>query len=156
MFSCTQLFGTYEVLGIKITPWISLVQGVIFIIVLFILNKILFRPTLKILHEREKKTEGFFNDAEDMGKRAEKTLEQYNEKLRQAKKEALELKRKFILEGTEKKEAILGGARKESHEFLEEMRGNIANEAESAKKTLQQQVENLGTAMAERALGRSV
>ncbi|MFH0811432.1 MAG: ATP synthase F0 subunit B [Pseudomonadota bacterium] len=150
------MFSPIKIIGIDVIPGLLFIQGVIFLFVLWFLSRVLFRPILKILQEREEKTEGFLNQADEAGKRAEKTLEQYNEKFRQAKKEALDLKRKLVLEGTEQKEAIFNQAKKEARGFLEEMRGNIAKEAEATRKTLRQQVESLGQIMAEKALGRSL
>jgi F-type H+-transporting ATPase subunit b len=150
------MFSSIKIIGIEIVPGLLIVQGVIFLLVLWFLNKVLFKPILKILHGREEKTEGSLSEADETEKKAEKTLEQYNEKFRQAKKEALELKRKLILEGTEKREAAIGRAKKEAQGFLEEMRRNIAEEAEQTKKSLHQQVDAIGQIMAQKALGRSV
>jgi len=150
------MFSSVNIIGIGIVPGLLVIQGLIFLLVLWFLNKILFRPILKILQEREERTEGFLNQADQVERKAEKTLDQYNEKFRQARKEALELKRKLILEGAEKREVAIDKARKEAQGFLEEMRRNIAEEAEQTKKTLHQQVDTIGQIMAQKALGRSV
>lgn len=150
------MFSSVNLIGIDIYPGLLVVQGIIFLAVAVLLTKILFKPVLKIIREREERTEGFLSQADQVGEKAEKTLEQYNEKFRQARKDALELKRKIILEGAAKREATLDKARKEVQGFLEEMRKNIANEAEQTKKTLHQQVDALGQIMAQKALGRSV
>ena len=150
------MFSSINISGIEIVPGLLIVQGVIFLLVLWFLNKVLFKPILKILHGREEKIEGSLSEADETEKKAEKTFEQYNEKFRQARKEALELKRKLILEGTEKKEAAIDKARKEAQGFLEEMRRNIAEEAKQTQKTLHQQVDAIGQIMAQKALGRSV
>ncbi len=150
------MFSSINLIGIDIVPGLLVVQGVIFLLVLWFLNKILFKPILKILQERDERTEGFLNQADQVGEKAEETLEQYNEKFRQAKKEALELKRKIILEGAGKREAVIGKARKEAQGFLEEMRKSLVEEAERTKKTLRQQVDAIGQIMAQKALGRSV
>jgi F0F1-type ATP synthase, subunit b len=150
------MFSSVNIIGIGVIPGLLVIQGLIFLLVLWFLNKILFKPILKILREREERTDGFLNQADQVGEKAEKTLDQYNEKFRQARKEALELKRKLILEGAEKREAAIDKARKEAQGFLEEMRRNIAEEAAQTKKTLHQQVDAIGQIMAQKALGRSV
>jgi F-type H+-transporting ATPase subunit b len=150
------MFSSINISGIEIVPGLLIVQGVIFLLVLWFLNKVLFKPILRILQGREEKIEGSLSEADGTEKKAKKTLEQYNEKFRQARKEALELKRKLILEGTEKKEAAIDKARKEAQGFLEEMRRNIAEEAKQTQKTLHQQVDAIGQIMAQKALGRSV
>ena len=150
------MFSSVNIIGINIVPGLLVIQGIIFLLVLWFLNKILFNPILKILQDREERTEGFLNQADQVGEKAEKTLDQYNEKFRQARKEALEIKRKLILEGAEKRKAAIDKARKEAQGFLEEMRRSIAKEAEQTKKTLHQQVDAIGQIMAQKALGRSV
>jgi F-type H+-transporting ATPase subunit b len=150
------MFSSIKFIGIDIVPGLLVVQGLIFLVVAVFLTKILFKPILKIIREREERTEGFLSQADQVGEKAVKTLEQYNEKFRQARKDALELKRKIILEGAAKREAAIDKARKEAQGFLEEMRKNIAEEAERTKKTLRQQVDALGQIMAQKALGRSV
>jgi len=150
------MFSSINIIGIEIVPGLLIVQGVIFLLILWFLNKVLFKPILKILHGREEKIEGSLSEADGIEKKAEETLEQYNEKFRQARKEVLELKRKIILEGTEKKEAAIDKAKKEAQGFLEEMRRSIAEEAKQTKKTLHHQVDAIGQIMAQKALGRSV
>jgi F-type H+-transporting ATPase subunit b len=150
------MFSSINLIGIDIYPGLLVVQGLIFLVVAVLLTKILFKPILKIIREREERTEGFLTQADQVGEKAEKTLEQYNEKFRQARKDALELKRKIILEGAAKREDTIEKARKEAQGFLEEMRKEIASEAVQTKKTLHQQVDALGQIMAQKALGRSV
>ena len=150
------MFSSINLVGIDIYPGLLVIQGLAFLVVAVFLTKILFKPILKIIREREEKTEGFLNQADQVEEKAEKTLEQYNERFRQARKEALEVKRKLILEGAEKREAAIDKARKEAQGFLEEMRKSITEETEKTKKTLHQQVDAIGQIMAQKALGRSV
>ncbi|MDI6776182.1 MAG: ATP synthase F0 subunit B [Syntrophales bacterium] len=132
------------------------IQGVIFLLVLWFLNRNLFKPILKILHERDERTEGFLQKSEEMEEKAKETFAEYTEKLRQARRETLAIKKKHILEGAERREEIFGRVRQEINVFLEEIRGKISEETESSRKALYQQIETLGGAIAEKVLGRSV
>jgi F-type H+-transporting ATPase subunit b len=131
-------------------------QGIIFLLVLLLLNKTLFKPILKILHEREERTEGFFKKSEEIGERAKETLEKYKEKIRLARRESLNIKRKYISEGNEEKEDILKKAREETNKYLESIRNKIAEESDATRKVLIKQVENLSRGIAEKVLGRSL
>ena len=131
-------------------------QGVIFLLVLFLLNKTLFKPILRILHEREERTEGFFRKSEEIGERAKETLEKYKERIQLAKKESLELKRKCVSEGNEEKEKILNKAREETNKYLESIRDKIKSESDATRKVLIKQVENLSRGIAEKVLGKSL
>ena len=68
------MFSSINIIGIEIVPGLLVIQGVIFPIVLWFLNKILFKPILKILQEREERTEGFLNQADEMAKKLKKPL----------------------------------------------------------------------------------
>jgi F-type H+-transporting ATPase subunit b len=131
-------------------------QGVIFLVVVAFLNKVLFGPILGLLREREAKTEGFMRDASEKEKAAESTLVEYEEKLRQARKDVLEAKKQHIAEGTNVRTELLEKARAEANQSLEEMRSGIAKASEEARTALGQQVEALGKDIAERVLGRSI
>ena len=136
--------------------FLLIIQGAIFLLVLAILNKTLFGPILRVLHQREDRTEGFLKKSEEIEEETEKSVKSYNEKLRQAKKEALELRRKYILESTKKKEVLVGNARKEATLYLEEMKEKLREETESTRKMLLDQIEALGRGIAEKVLGRSI
>ena len=133
-----------------------IIQGVVFLFALWFLNKALFKPILKVLHEREERTEGYLRKAEVVGENAETTFNQYREKLQQAKKETLEIKRKYILEGTKQREEILNKSRKEANNLLKQIKEKISEEAEKTRETLFQQIEDLGKGIVEKVLGRSI
>jgi len=131
-------------------------QGIIFLIVVGFLNKILFKPILGLLREREEKTEGFMRDAGEKEKAAESTLAEYEEKLRQAKKEILQVKKQYAAEGATVRTELMENARQEVNESLEKIKDGIAKASEEARRTLSQQIEVLAKEVAEKVLGRSV
>ena len=68
---------------------ISLDYSVVYQIVLFlglsvILNKVLFRPYLNLLEERERKTTGAQHDSTDLEREGARLRAQYEEKIAQA------------------------------------------------------------------------
>ena len=133
-----------------------IIEGIIFLFVLGFLNKILFKPILKILHEREEKTEGFLRDADEKKKTAQSSLEQYELGLRKARKEALGLKKQHVAEGASERTAVLEKARQEAGASLEEIKAKISQASEAARKTLHQQAQTMAREIAEKVLGRGV
>ncbi len=140
----------------SVNIWLFVAQGVVFLIVLAFLNKVLFKPILGLLREREEKTEGFMRDAGEKEKAAESTSLEYKEKLRQARKEVLEVKKQYIAEGTNTRTELLEKARKEANQSLGEIKDEIAKACEAARKALGQQIEALGKEIAEKVLRRSL
>ena len=150
------LSTTIEILGIEIIPGLVLIQGVIFLFVLWFLNAVLFKPLTAVLKEREEKTEGSARGADDIEAKAEAALQEYKEKFRQARREALDRKKKFVAEGVEVKEATLEKARQEASVALDQIREKIAQETKTARETLRSEVQAIGNGLAEKVLGRDI
>ena len=150
------LSTTIEILGIEIIPGLVLIQGVIFLFILWFLNTVLFKPLTGVLKEREEKTEGSARGADEIEAKAEAALQEYKDKFRQARREALDIKKKFVAEGVAVKEATLEKARQEASVTLEQIRDKIAQEAKTARDTLRNEVEAIGKGLAEKVLGRDI
>ena len=67
------MFSPVNLFGLTVYPLLLVVQGAIFLLALWILNKGLFKPVLKILREREERTEGFLCESERTEEKAGKT-----------------------------------------------------------------------------------
>ncbi|MFA4915405.1 MAG: F0F1 ATP synthase subunit B [Syntrophales bacterium] len=139
-----------------INIYLLIVQGVLFLIVLWFLKKNLFKPILNILHERDERTEGFLRKSGEIEEKANKTFAHYTEKLRQARRETLDIKKRYSGEGLETRESIMGKARQEANVFLGEIKVKISEETEASRKDLYRQIGDLGQAIAEKVLGRSI
>lgn len=150
------MFSSINLLGIEVFPYLVIVQGGIFLLVLWFLNRTLFKPILHILHEREAKTEGYLREAEDLEGAAQESARQYEEKLLSARKDTIEAKRAIVVQGLAKREELLAGARKQAGTILDEIRANIAGELAATRKALPDKIETLGKTIAEKVLGRSV
>jgi F-type H+-transporting ATPase subunit b len=147
---------TFQIVGIEIIPGLVLVQAVIFLFVFWFLNTVLFKPLMAVLKERQEKTEGSARGADDIEAKAEAALQEYKDKFRQARREALDIKKKFVAEGVEVKEATLEKARQEASASLDQIREKIAQEAKTARETLRGEVETVGKSLAQKVLGRDI
>ena len=73
-----------------INPDITLIiQMINFLILLFVLNLILFRPIRKIIKERNQIVEDFNNDIASLTDNAQESLGQFEQKIQEARKEGL-------------------------------------------------------------------
>lgn len=150
------MFSSINLLGIDIYPYLVIVQGGIFLLVLWFLNRTLFRPILHILHQREERTEGYLRDADNLEAAAQEKARLYEEKLLSARKDTIEIKRVIVAQGVAQREELLAGARKKASAVLEEIRGNIAGELAATRKALPDKIETIGRTIAEKVLGRPV
>jgi F-type H+-transporting ATPase subunit b len=97
-----------------------------FLVLLYVLNVLLFKPFLKILQEREDSTTGFIALAGEMGERKEQLLEETKKEFSQAGAKA---RAEF--------EALRGEGLQKQKEMLEESGGKAASELERARAELQ-------------------
>jgi F-type H+-transporting ATPase subunit b len=132
------------------------IQIVNFLLLIFILNVLLFKPILGMIDRRKK----HFEDAGAEIKRLQETVEQqmaaYEEKLRQAKAAAVEQKNEIIRQGSDEAKAILDAVRAEIPGMMEQFQSRMNQEIGAAKKILADHSRQLSVEIAEKVLGRSL
>ena len=74
-------------------------QAVTFLVLMVILDKMLFKPVLRILDERKARTEGRRQNAAEAEKQAETIWEDYETKIAQARSEAEAVRAELVKQG---------------------------------------------------------
>ncbi len=136
--------------------WTLFVQMINFLVLLFILNHLLYKPILRILDERKKK----ISDAEDAVKELERTSEEklslYQEQVQAAKIKALSQKEEIKEEGIEAGRRLIDQVKEEADKVFLQAMEKIEKQADMTREALRRQSEEMATAIAEKLLGRSV
>ena len=132
------------------------IQMGLFICLIFILNVLLYKPVLKVMEERGKKISGLEGDAELLGDEVEKKLADYRARINEAKDAGNAKRAVFKKEGLDRETEILGVAHEDAQKTLSDAKEKISKEAEVALKKLQEMSKEMGTNIAEKALGRSL
>jgi F-type H+-transporting ATPase subunit b len=128
----------------------------LFLLLIFPVNKLLFRPVFRVLDERDLRIEGARKRAEEVGAQAEATLDRYRSAVRSAREEA-ESGRKEALEGARREQAQLtGSARSEAETEISHAREEVAGALVDARSQLREQAQELAREAAARVLGRSL
>lgn len=140
-----------------ITMDITLViQMVNIIILMFLLNKVLYKPVLGILRERTKKMKGTQEEIQRFDKDAQLRQEEVDRKMAQASskaKEALDSARaEAAAAGNEKLAAIKAEVDADKEKKMTELKSQV----ESAGKSLQENLDTFAGDMAGKILGRSL
>ena len=110
------------------------IQVVNFLLLMWILNRLLFGPIVRAIEEREEKVRRLLKNTEEISSRAQGAKEDYEKKMKQAHVKAFEAKEKVRTEGVEEAERAVKKALGEAEKSLAETRGAIALEAEKARK----------------------
>ncbi|HEX7416283.1 MAG TPA: ATP synthase F0 subunit B [Smithellaceae bacterium] len=139
-----------------IPDYTLLIQIVTFLILIYILNLLLYKPILAIIDRRKKQLEELENEIKLFKESVDKRVAEYEEKLKQAKANATELKKEIIKEGDNQAKSIVDAVRNEIPLMTQEFQQKMDKEIQAARQILESQSRKLSLEIAEKVLGRSV
>jgi F-type H+-transporting ATPase subunit b len=130
------------------------VQFGLFVIMLIVLSRFLFRPYLNMRDARHKGIEGAREEASAMQERARQTNADYDAKLTKARLRGAEERARLRGEGAIHERQVLGAARDESQKQLTAARGKITADADQARQALTVESTALAKQIVKKILGR--
>jgi F-type H+-transporting ATPase subunit b len=139
-----------------IPDYTLLIQMVTFLVLIYILNILLYKPILTIIDRRKKQMEELENEIKLFNDSVDKRVSEYDEKLKQAKTNAAELKKEIIKEGDDQAKSIVDIVRGEIPLMIQEFQKKMDKEIQAARKILDNQSRKLSLEIAEKVLGRSI
>jgi F-type H+-transporting ATPase subunit b len=137
-----------------IPDYTLLIQMVLFVLLVFTLNVLLYKPILSIIDRRKKQLEELENEIRLFNESVEKRVAEYEERLRQAKIKASELKKEIVQEGANQAKNIVDAVRNEIPAMIREYQQKMDEEVEKAKAVLSGHYQELSLQIAQKILGR--
>src|SRR3954454_13671899 len=135
----------------------ELVFGIFaFLVVLFVLGKMLIPRIQQTLAERTDAIEGGIKRAEEAQDEAQKVLEQYKEQLAEARHEAARLREEAREQGAQIIAEMREQAQVEARRITESAQAQVEAERQQALTALRNEVGNLATELASRIVGESL
>jgi F-type H+-transporting ATPase subunit b len=131
-------------------------QMINFLVLIFILNLLLYKPILAIIEKRQKNFEDSENEIKRLNETIENKMAAYEDKVRQAKLKAVEEKGEIVKEGADKAKEIIEAVRSEVPGMMDGFRGKLNAEVSAARAFLDGRSKGLSLEIAEKVLGRSV
>lgn len=142
-----------DLLSVNYTVFI---QIVIFLIAIFILNKLVFKPFLSLVDRRDMMTRGAIEEAHELEEKVKSIIEEYDQKLSEARSVAIEERNKLVLEGQTVAADILGKAREETGALLDEAKAKLEADTKEIKDNIKGDIDELATDIASKVLGKEV
>lgn len=139
-----------------IPDYTMLIQMAIFLVLIFVLNILLYKPILSIIDRRKKQLEESENEIRLFNESVEKRVAEYEEKLKRAKIKATELKKEIIQEGANQAKNIVDVIRNEIPVMAREFQQKMDKEVEKARLILDSHSKELSVQIAQKVLGRPV
>jgi F-type H+-transporting ATPase subunit b len=133
-----------------------LYQIVIFLVLWVILSKVLFRPYLNLLDERERRTTGARHDSSDLEGEGARLKAEYEQRIGQARATGLAAKDVIVQEGRQEREKLLQQAREEAARTLESARREVQIQLERERALLAAEVAAVARDMVSKVLGRRI
>jgi len=137
---------------LEINGWFF-VQLANFLILLFLLNTILFKPLLKLFKEREDNTKGALDSASDMDREKDGVLEQIEEKLSGARTEARSIFENLSNDALEVQKRAVQSAQNESMEINKKARAELEAATDKARIALKSDIEAFSKQIVEKLVG---
>jgi F-type H+-transporting ATPase subunit b len=131
-----------------------ILQIVSFLIFLYIINRVMFRPLRNVMAERDRHIENLKNDTVGAQEKLESISEQISEKESDVRKEALLLKAKLEDEGNNEAETILAGVKQEIADKNAAAKNEVEAKVTAARAEIQAESETLAINIIETILDR--
>ena len=131
-------------------------QIVLFLVLWFVLSKVLFRPYLNLLEEREGKTAGARQDTADLEREGADLKAQYEERVAQAQAAGGAAKESIVQEARQRRERVLSQGRQEAATTLEHARREVASQLAGEQQLAATEVATVARQMASKILGRNI
>lgn len=132
------------------------VQIINFIVLTYLLNRILFKPLLRLFDYRSRKIEEFNNKAIEAEKDCQARLKEYADRIQDARNIAEQERLRLRQQAVEKRQDILLKAKIEADKITAAIRDDIVKQTKLVKAVIQKEGELLSKEIAGEVLGRKV
>lgn len=128
----------------------------IILLMVFVLNRTLFKPINRILEERERRTRGRSGEARDILQRVEEATTNYERSLREARAEGYRLMERERAEAMGERQIKINTLREEINRTVEEEKELLRRQTEEARRTLEVDARSIAAEIGSQILHRPV
>ena len=143
--------------GISVIPDKSLfIQIINFLLIIWILNVLLYKPIRKILIQRKERFANLENNIDTLNKEAQDKDDAYASGIHEARSKGLGEKELLLQAAADEEKEIIDKINQKAQAELAAVREKIAKDTESVRESLQQEIDTFANAISERILGRTI
>jgi F0F1-type ATP synthase membrane subunit b/b' len=133
-----------------------LLQFGLFLIAMYALTQLLWKPYLRIRQERGARVEGFKEEAKRMDSDAAARFAKVEAKLVEARRVGSAERTRVRIAAQQREQEVIAGAQSAAQQTLAEARGRVDKALAGERASLAARAEQLGRQAAEKVLGRKV
>jgi F-type H+-transporting ATPase subunit b len=140
----------------ELIPSSLLIQIINFLVLLFILNIILYRPIRGILNKRKEEMDSTSGITDEWKRKIEKYSNEIEENIDSTRKQGLKERLGLRDNGLAAEKELLQNAYSQVEESLGKAKNEIKEKINNARVSLQREMESFSNELAEKILGRSL
>ena len=129
---------------------------ILFLIFVFVLNRILFRPIGRVLDERQTLTEGAANEARAARRRYEAKLAEYEATIRQARAESYRRAEQERAAALDQRRRLIEDSKQHANEEIGRAKHEIERQVTAARAALESESRQIAERISRTVLGRTV
>ena len=130
------------------------IQVAQFLLLLFVLNRFLFRPTIDLIGEREKKITTWEEGTKNCHESVQARLQSYENQILEARLKAQEQQELMTEELKTEEDKKLAAVSEEAFRIVTSTREKLQQETEVLRRQLREQAEEMSQLVTEKVLGR--
>jgi F-type H+-transporting ATPase subunit b len=128
---------------------------IIFLVLIVALNQLLFKPLLKVQAERESRTTGVMNRAQEDLNHHLNLFNEYQASIKNARMEGYRRQEQLRAEAVKKRSELLAQSRATGERMIQDSRESIRSQIETAKQQLTSDAQEMANKITSTILGRS-
>lgn len=141
---------------VSLDLWTLIFTWVNLFILFLIMKKLLFKPVMKMLAERENEVSSMYEKAESAQQNAEKLEGEYTQKLSEAKEEALRIMKDATDAANKKGEQIVFQAQQKASASILKAQKEIEREKLSAVSEIKKDIASIAVSVAEKVIEKDI
>ncbi len=126
-----------------------------FLILIWILNLVLYKPIRNIIIQRKEKISGLESDIDSADTKAVEQDQAFADGIKDARAKGLKQKEALLQAAADEEKALIGQINEKAQAELTKIREQIASEANDAKLLLMKDVDSFASSISEKILGRA-
>jgi F-type H+-transporting ATPase subunit b len=139
-----------------IPDWTLLLQMANFVVLIFLLNLVCYKPIRAMLIERKKKIQGYEEGIQGLHDDVAESEQTFQASVGEAKAKGFHEKEAMAQAAQEEERRLIDEINQKALADLQAVRAQISKEAEDARSSLKAEAEVFSAAIAEKILGRAV
>lgn len=141
---------------VSIAPWTIVFTWINLLILVFIMKKLLFKPVMNMLAQRDSEVKEMYRKAEEAQKSSEALEAEYTEKLSGAKEEASRIMKEATHEATLRGEEIVSEAQQKAAAIITKAHKEIEREKEAAVSEIKNDIASIAVNIAEKVIEKDI